>query len=370
MQGEWGPWIALRSIRGIGNIVGLGLIKVFGGPRQVLEAGAQKLECAGVRTPLARAIARFDGWAAVEEQLRRLDRAEARLVTWSDESYPDLLRHIHDPPMFLHVRGNLEDAVSGTAPAIAVVGSRSPSSYGRRMARVLSAGLVEHGVTIVSGMARGIDAEAHWAALRGGGRTVAVLGCGIDVIYPTEHHHLMLRAANCGAIVSEFPMATQPEAENFPGRNRIISGMSLGTVVVEAAARSGSLITANFALEQGREVFAVPGPVGARSQGPHKLLRQGAVLAESANDVLKEIAPHLRLEKPAAGEPMRAEEASLLRCLSAAPISLDDIVRDSGLSLQNATEVLLALELRGLVRSFPGRCYALGDLDRGRGESE
>ena len=370
MQGEWGPWIALRSIRGVGNIVGLGLVKVFGGPRQVLEAGAQRLECAGVRAGLARAIARFDDWTGVEDQLRRLERVEGRLLTWSDESYPDPLRHIHDPPLFLYVRGNLEEAVGPSAQGIAVVGSRTPSSYGRQMARVLSAGLAEGGLTVVSGLARGIDAEAHWAALRSGGRTVAVLGCGIDVIYPTEHHHLMARTAKNGAVVSEFPMGTQPEAENFPGRNRIISGLTLGTVVVEAAERSGSLITAHFAMEQGREVFAVPGPVGIRSRGPHRLLRQGATLVETANDVLSEIAPHLRAVATTPPAPLAPREAAVLRCLGETPVALDDIARASGLGLSATMETLLALELRGVVRSLPGKCYAAGDQPHSNRESE
>lgn len=370
IQGEWAPWVALRSIRGVGNIVGLGLIKVFGGPRQVLEAGAQKLECAGVRPSLAREIARFDEWRGVEDQLRRLERAEGRLVTWLDESYPDILRQIHDPPLFLFVRGDLGASVGDSAQAVAVVGSRSPSSYGRRMARALSAGLAEQGMTVVSGMARGIDAEAHWAALRAGGRTVAVLGCGIDVIYPTEHHHLMFRTAKNGALVSEFPMGTQPEAENFPGRNRIISGLTLGTVVVEAAERSGSLITARFAMEQGREVFAVPGPVGSLSKGPHKLLKEGAALAESANDVLVEIAPHLRHAEGRSLAPLLPAETAVLGCLSASPVSIDEIVAASGLSLPAAMETLLALEIRGLVRPLPGKCYAAGDLARRREASE
>jgi len=296
---EWSAWIALRLVKGVGNVTGLSLIEAFGGPRQVLEAGAQKLECSGVRRRVARGIARFDDWAAVETQLRRLDRVGGRLVTWHDESYPELLRHIHDPPMFLFVRGNLDEVAGEAAQAIAVVGSRTPTSYGRRMARSLAAGLVEGGMTIVSGLARGIDAEAHEAALRAGGKTIAVLGCGIDVVYPGEHHHLMARTAKSGAVVSELGMGTQPDAENFPGRNRLISGMSIGTVVVEAAERSGSLITAHFAAEQGREVFAVPGPVGNLSMGPHRLIRQGAGLVETANDVLNEVAPHLAVRSPA-----------------------------------------------------------------------
>lgn len=326
----------------------------------MFEAGSQRLECAGLRPSVARAVSRFDGWPGVEDQLRRLDRAEGRLATWQDEAYPDILRHIHDPPLFLYVRGHLDDAVNTSRHAIAVVGSRDPSSYGRRMARDLSAGLVERGVTIVSGMARGVDAEAHWAALRAGGKTIAVLGCGIDVIYPSEHHHLMFRAAKSGAIVSELPMGTQPDAENFPSRNRIISGLSLGTVVVEAAERSGSLITARTAMEQGREVFAVPGQVGLRSRGPHKLLREGAVLVETANDVLTEIAPNL-MRKADPPVVVTNEESVVLGCLGEIGLGLDDVVMRSGLGLGQVTEVLLGLELKGLARQLPGKCYALGD---------
>ncbi len=371
VQGDWRFWIALRSVRGVGNIVGISLVKTFGGPRQVLDAGSQKLECAGVRSGVARAIARFDDWGQVEEQLRRLDRVGGRLVTWHDESYPEMLRHIHDPPLFLFVRGDLDAVAGEEARAIAIVGSRSPTSYGRRMARELSAGLAEAGVTVVSGLARGIDAEAHWAALRAGGKSIAVLGCGIDVVYPSEHHHLMIRTAKSGAVVSEFPMGTQPEAENFPGRNRIISGMTLGTVVVEAAEKSGSLITAHFAMEQGREVFAVPGPVGGRSRGPHKLIRQGAALAENANDVLAEIAPTLCSAQDASlGWPYERRKLRLFGWLGTDPVSLDEISRDSGLALAQVMEIFLGLELQGLVRQLPGKCYALGDAARSGGESE
>jgi DNA processing protein len=278
-------------------------------------------------------------------------------VTWHDESYPELLRQVHDPPLFFFMRGDFDPA---DALAVAVVGSRSPSSYGRRMARQLSAGLADRGITVVSGMARGIDAEAHWAALKAGGRTIAVLGCGIDVVYPSEHHHLMMRIAKSGAVLSEFPMGTQPDAENFPGRNRIISGISLGTVVVEAAERSGSLITAHFAADQGREVFAVPGPVGDRSRGPHKLLRQGAALAESENDVINEIAPHL-VRRQAASQGLSPVEARVLECIEDAPLHIDAVIRNCALPAAVVSEALLGLELRGLVRQLPGMCFALGD---------
>jgi DNA processing protein len=354
----------------VGNIVALSLVKAFGGPREVLAAGTQKLECAGVRTRVARAIARFDDWAGVDDQLRRLDRVGGRLVTWHDESYPEMLRHIHDPPIFLHVRGDLDSVAGESSRAVAVVGSRSPTSYGRRMARSLSAGLAEAGVTIVSGLARGIDAEAHWAALRAGGKSIAVLGCGIDVVYPSEHHHLMFRMAKSGAVVSEFPMGTGPEAENFPGRNRIISGMTLGTIVVEAAEKSGSLITAQFAMEQGREVFAVPGPVGNRSSGPHKLLRQGAALAESANDVLREIAPQLEVVRGRSAIRLLPREQAVFVRVGETATPLDRIAGEAGLGANEVLEILLSLELRGLVRQLPGKCYALGDAARSSGRSE
>lgn len=357
-ESEWADWLALKMVRGVGNILGLRLVQAFGGPRQVLDAGSQALECAGVRRDVARAIARFESGGEVEVQLQRLDRVGGRLVTWDDESYPELLRQVHDPPLFLFARGDLDPV---DTQSVAVVGSRSPTSYGRRMARVLASGLAEHSITVVSGMARGIDAEAHWASLKANGRTIAVLGSGIDVVYPSEHHHLMMRIAKSGAVLSEFPMGTQPDAENFPGRNRIISGISLGTVVVEAAERSGSLITAHFAADQGREVFAVPGPVGDRSRGPHKLLRQGAALAESANDVLAEIAPHLSRRREEAGEALSRIEARVLGCVEDTPLHVDAVIRNCGLPVAVVLEALLGLELRGLVRHLPGKCFALGD---------
>jgi len=357
-ESDWKDWLALKMVRGVGNVLGLRLLRSFGSPRAILETGSQGLECAGVRRDVARAIGRFDAWGEVERQLTRLRQTGGRLVTWEDETYPELLRQIADAPLFFFMRGDLE---ASDGQAVAVVGSRSPSSYGRRMARVIGAGLAEQGVTVVSGMARGIDAEAHWAALKANGRTVAVLGCGVDVVYPAEHHHLMMRIVRNGAVVSELPMGTQPDAENFPGRNRIISGMSLGTVVVEAAERSGSLITAQFAADQGRDVFAVPGPVGEQSRGPHKLLRQGAALAESANDVINEIAPHRALRPVQAVVALTEAEAGVLRCVEDSALHVDEVIRRCGLPTAVVLEALLSLELAGLVRQLPGKCFALGE---------
>jgi DNA processing protein len=343
-------------VPGIGNILGVGLVRAFGSPHAVFAARDPELQCAGVRREVRAALRRFERWREVDAQLVRLDRIGGRLVTWDDASYPELLRQIHDPPLFLYALGELTPA---DAHAVAVVGSRDASPYGRLMTAVLCEGLAGAGITVVSGLARGIDAAAHEAALRAGGRTVAVLGSGIDVVYPSEHHRLHMRIAKTGAVVSEYSLGTQPDAENFPARNRIISGLSLGTVVVEATERSGSLITAQCAAEQGREVFAVPGPVGARTRGTHQLLRQGAALAEAAADVLREIAPHLRAQPTAAAPPRLSDlETAIVAQLDALPRSVDEVIARTGLAAGTVLEALLVLELRGVVRQLPGQCFA------------
>ena len=353
---EWGFWIALKMVRGVGNILGLNLLRVFGAPAAVFTASSHALECAGVRRSTARAIRAFDRWPEVEAHVARVEAHGARLVTWHDASYPENLRHIHDAPLFLFVKGELicEDAL-----AIAIVGSRSVSAYGRQMTRRLGEGLVGYGVTVVSGLARGVDAEAHASAVRAGGRTIAVLGSGIDVIYPSEHHQLSMRIVEQGAVVSELPMGTQPDAENFPGRNRIISGLSLGTVVVEAAEKSGSLITAEYAADQGREIFAVPGPVGARTRGVHRLIRQGATLIERAEDVMEEIAPHvLARVAPAPVPELDGDEALILRCLGETTLRVDRVVARTGLPVAKVLDVLLRLEVRGVVVQHAGKYFA------------
>ena len=354
--GEWDAWIALKLVPGVGNVLGLGLVRAFGSPRAVFEAGERTLQSAGVRREVRAALRRFDRWREVDAQLARLDRSGGRLVTWDDASYPETLREIHDPPLFLYVLGEL---IAGDGCAVAVVGSRDASPYARHMTAVISEGLASRGITVVSGLARGVDAAAHEAALRAGGRTVAVLGSGIDVVYPSEHHRLHMRIARTGAVVSEYPMGTQPDAENFPARNRIISGLSLGTVVVEATERSGSLITAQYAVEQGREVFAVPGPVGARTRGTHQLLRQGAALAEDADDVLREIAPHRRTPAVAPAPPLLSDlETAIVAQLDELPRSVDELIARTGLSAGSVLETLLILELRGIVRQLPGQSFA------------
>ena len=358
---ERAGWLALRRIRGIGNTRGLALVRALGSTAAVFSARLDALRSAGVSGELAKAVRRFDRWKEVEEELRAVGGVGACLVTWADAGYPALLRHIHDPPMFLYVRGELSAADAFT---VALVGSRKPSEYGRLMTRSIAEGLAERGMTIASGLARGIDAEAHAAALGVGGRTIAVQGCGIDLVYPSEHHRLQMQIAKSGAVVSEFPLGTRPDAENFPARNRIISGLSLATVVVEATEKSGSLITAEYALEQGREVFAVPGPVSARSRGPHQLLRQGAALAESAEDVLREVAPHLLRAggqpgaAPAKSFHLSPAEAKVFGALADEPLHIDEVVLRSGLVPSEVLQVLLQLELQSVVERLPGQRFA------------
>jgi DNA processing protein len=354
----WGPWLALRLVRGVGGSVYRQLLSAFSDPAVVFGLRAEQLAAVGVRPEVARAITAFDRWSLVERQLRCLERCQGRVLTWSDDAYPGRLRQIHDPPPFVYARGVLapEDEL-----AIAVVGSRSPSSYGREMTRALSAGLARLGVTVVSGLARGIDAEAHHAALRAGGRSLAVLGSGLDVIYPGEHRGLARDLVERGALLTELAPGTAPDAENFPARNRIISGLALGTLVVEATEKSGSLITARMAAEQGREVFAVPGPVGPRSAGPHRLIKQGAKLTERVEDIIEEVAPQLlaqlgsRLE-PGVEAPNELEQR-LLATLPSEALHIDQIMTLMGWTAPRALEALLSLEIKGLVRQLPGKLF-------------
>lgn len=359
----WAAWIALRLVPGVGPVVFRTLVEAFGSPAAVLAAAVAELTARGLRVDVARAISGFRQWESVERQLERLDRCQAQLVTLADATYPARLRQIHDPPPFLFVRGSLSRA---DELAVGVVGSREVGPYGRRMAREIARGLAQSGVTVVSGLARGTDAEAHAATLAAGGRTIAVLGSGVDIIYPGEHRSLAAEIVEGGALVSEFLLGTQPEAENFPARNRIISGLSLGVVVVEAAERSGSLITANVAAEQGREVFAVPGPVGKRTAGTHKLLRDGAKLTESAVDVLEEVAP----QKLRQGERRRSyrptpEEGRILQAMGRESVHVDTVILRSGMAAAAVLPLLLGLELKGVVEQMPGKFFTLRAVDLG-----
>ncbi len=303
----------------------------------------------------------------------------------ADEHYPAWLRAIPDPPPVLYCDGSLEP---GDRQAVAIVGSRQATPYGFRVTDALARELSRLGFTIVSGFARGIDAAAHRAALASGGRTVAVLGCGLDVDYPSGHASLRTEIAESGAVLTEFAPGTAPFATNFPRRNRIISGLALGVVVVEAAEDSGSLITARLALEQGREVFAVPGPIDApTSRGPHGLLKQGAKLVETVDDIVEELLPQLETmrtplidplhlksngcpdfvatgagrRRPFAPKPLdlSPEEQVVLRVIGREPRHLDDLTEQSRLPAAEVARILLGLELKALVHQLPGQQYCL-----------
>jgi len=278
------------------------------------------------------------------------------VLTLQDAAYPAALRTIADPPQRLYVRGTLQEA---DHRAVAVVGARRASAYGLAVAEWLGQELARSGVTVISGLARGIDAAAHRGALQGGGRTIAVLGCGVDIVYPPEHARLTVQIIEAGAVVSEFPPGTPPLRHQFPRRNRLISGLSLGVVVVEGRADSGALITADCALEQGREVFAVPGGVFAETSAlPHRLLQQGAKLLTTVEDILEE----LRLPKPptsaaASAIALEGTEAAVYAQLSLDPQHMDVLALRCRLPVAEVARVLLGLELRGLVRALPGQRY-------------
>src|SRR5881296_4156551 len=296
-------------------------------------------------------------------------------IALGDERYPELLRAIYDPPPVLYCDGSVEP---GDRQAVAIVGSRQATPYGRRITETLAGELSALGFTILSGFARGIDAAAHRAALAAGGRTIAVLGCGLDVDYPSGHASLRTEIAGSGAVLTEFAPGTAPFATNFPRRNRIISGLALGVVVVEAAEDSGSLITARLALEQGREVFAVPGPIDApTSQGPHGLLKQGAKLVETVDDIVEELLPQLEtMRTPLSQDSMvtgagkrrsfapkppdlSPEEQVVLRVMGREPRHLDDLTEQSHLPAAEVARILLGLELKALVHQLPGQQYCL-----------
>ena len=354
---EGRAWLGLRLVNELQPQDALALVERVGSVEAVLRMSPDDLTASGVRRAAAAAIPGALARARAEED--RLAALGATLLTWADAGYPSRLRTLADPPLVLAVRGTL----AADEPAVAVVGARRASAYGRRVADELARGLAQAGLTVVSGLAAGIDAAAHQGALDAGGRTVAVLATGVDEVYPAWHRALAEAVAGSGALVSEFACGTPPLQFHFPRRNRIIAGLALGTVVVEAAERSGSLITARCALEQGREVFAVPGPVGVPLHGgPHRLIQQGARLVTRVEDILDEIAPALvarvrRARVAVAEAALSADERRVLDAIGATGRHVDELIRVVGLAPGAALETLLALELRGLVRQSPGRRF-------------
>jgi DNA processing protein len=361
-------WLALQAVDGVGDRTVLKLVQALGSPSAVLVAELDELIQAGCSAELAASVRRGPDLKTsreIDRQTKAVERLKIRVITLFDPSYPVRLRAIPDPPPLLYVSGALsaQDDV-----AVAIVGGRRATPSGRVVTEEIAKELAGGGVTIVSGLARGIDAAAHRGALAGKGRTIAVLGCGIDRVYPPEHHALRRSIEERGAVISELPIGASPLSHHFPRRNRIISGLSLGVLVSEAAKDSGSLITANLALEQGRDVFAVPGPVKEDAcRGSNGLIKEGAKLIERAQDILDEILPQLdaRLramlpsgEAPAAPrEALRQEDAAVYEALSYDARSIDAIIEATGLSSARVASSLLSLELSGRVRQLPGQQY-------------
>ncbi len=362
------PWLMLRAIPGVGDAILLKLVQAMGSPDAVLSATAAGLEDIGCRPSLIEAIHHGPDANAVTEldrELVALQHRQITVLTYLDPQYPAPLKTIPDPPPLLYLQGTL---LEGDRHAVAIVGTRKVSSAGRVLAEELASELAGMGFTIVSGLARGVDAAAHRGALAGKGRTLAVMGCGLDRTYPADHGPLREQIERQGAVLSELPLGSAPHSYHFPRRNRIISGLSLGVVVTEAAVESGSLITARLAGEQGREVFAVPGFVKAEnSRGPNSLLKDGARLVESAQDILDELLPQLdtafherlgdRARVPRPAMQLGTEEAMVYDALSVLPQSVDDVIRRSGLPAAQVAALLLALELKNCVRQLPGNEY-------------
>ena len=353
-------WVGLSLVSGIGPARFRRLIEGLGTPEAVWNARPAQLAEAGLDRRTIESLVATRPRVDLENEMARLRKLEIETLTLSDPNYPHRLRTIVDPPPILYVKGEIRPEDD---PAVAIVGTRKASAYGRQVAEKFAQGLARSGVTITSGLARGVDTFAHRAAIDGGGRTLAVLGSGLDIIYPSENRGLAGDVAVNGALISEFPLGTKPDAMNFPRRNRIISGLSAATVVIEASETSGALITAEFALEQGREVLAVPGNIfSPASRGPNNLLADGAHPAREVRDILDVLKIEAAAEKREARQaiPETDTEAALLRYLSHEPVHIDEIRRAACLPMSVVSSTLTMLELKGLARHTGGMNYVRG----------
>jgi len=351
-------------IPGLGNKAFKNLIARFETPEAVFEADIDKLsEVEGVHEKIVHKIVHRQWALDPEEEIRKVKKCNARIITFKDNSYPKLLRQIHNPPMLIYVKGK---DVPINQTFIGLVGSRNATHYGLKAAEKIAMGLAIRGVGVVSGLARGIDSAAHMGCLREGGFTVAVLGTGIDILYPPTNKVLLERILENGAIVSEFPMGSPPEPKNFPIRNRIISGLSRGIAVVEATKKSGSLITASCALDQNREVFAVPGSIESfKSTGTHFLIKQGAKLIENADDILEEFGFYNRHPegsnslRGASGIPldMSVSEKKIYEVIGDYPMHIDQIGRLAGMDASEVLSTLMKMELKGMIKQLLGKMF-------------
>jgi DNA processing protein len=392
---ELRTWLRIYLTPNLGPITFAGLLERWGSPEKILKAPIDELEKVCRRKISAQALIKGDPEVErqVTEEINKIARHHVRVITCRDVDFPKNLLNIKSYPPVLYVRGNI---LPQDANAVAIVGTRTPSRKGMNLARSIAREVAGRGYTVVSGLARGIDSEVHCGALEAEGRTIAVLGCGLDIEYPPENRKLKERIIESGAVITEFPMGTRPERGNFPRRNRIISGLSLGAVVIEAGQRSGALITARYALEQNREVMAVPGEVRTHlAQGVNSLIKQGAELVESADDIIAALP--LWAGEPLATPPvsknksneqlklfsedpvfahratpprpgnrqimktapieLNPDEKMLMKNLGVDPIHVDGLLSETGLGIGPLSHVLLELELKGLIQQLPGKFY-------------
>ncbi len=362
-------WLALTLTPGIAARLSARLLREYGSPEGVFRAPLTGIEACNVPAPAAQAIFKKQMFWRAEKEVDALRKVAGKLVNWKEPEYPQALLQIYDPPVMLYVRG---DAGILNSPSLSIVGTRRPTVYGSQMAERMGRDLAARGLTIVSGLARGIDAIAHQGATAAGGRAIGVLGTGIDVCYPKENKKLYEKVLERGAIVTEFPTGSHPAPENFPVRNRIIAGMPLGVVIVEGKQYSGSLITARLAMEFGREVFGVPGNVTQEvSFAPNLLIKQGAKLVTNAEDVIEELPTPVRAALVKA-EAVEAEQRNLLLVDGLSDIQrklyellsaeesrpIDDLVDTSGLNSSEVLATLFDLEMKGIVRQLPGKQFS------------
>ncbi|PIY19372.1 DNA-protecting protein DprA [Candidatus Desantisbacteria bacterium CG_4_9_14_3_um_filter_40_11] len=356
-------YLTLNMVPDIGPVRFQTLLNYFGNVEDILVANAADLaQIKGIGEKIAQEIVEKRGDVRIDEELKKIDAASVRVITLEDEEYPLNLKSIWAAPPALYTKGCLkeEDRLS-----ISMVGTRSASFYGRRMADNFAQDLARAGLTVVSGLARGIDTASHLGAISANGRTIAVLGCGVDIMYPPENKRLFEQIVQHGAVLSEFPMGTTPEKFNFPRRNRIISGLALGTLVVEASIRSGTFITTEYALEQGRDVFAVPGCIDSRlSAGTNHLIQQGAKLVTCVEDILEEIGLLVTTLKQIAIPEKKKDinellgtEKQVYSLIGDKPQQIDYLIYNSDISAGQMASILLQLELKGFVRQLPGKVF-------------
>jgi DNA processing protein len=352
-----GYWLGFSKVPGIGPARLRSLLDYYGDVAAAWQADPGELRAIGLDKRSVENLVKIRNELDLEAELEKLNKFKVTVLTWDNPDYPALLKTIPDAPLALYVRGSL---LAQDEWALAVVGTRQATTYGKECTHFLVNGLAKNGITVVSGLAYGIDTEAHQTAIDSGGRTIAVLGCGVDIIYPAENKKLGQMIIEHGALVSEYPLGTNPESGNFPRRNRIISGLSLGVLFVEGTVQSGARITTNFALEQGREVFAIPGSILRQSgAGPNYLIQNGAKLVTQVNDILEElnlmmVSQHVEAR---AIIPENESEALLLKQLSTDPTHVDDLGQSTGLSASEIASVLTLMELKGMVRQVGGMNY-------------